>query len=171
MRRLATIAAMLAVLVGTCTPGTASAADTFRIEGEVDGIYPGFDGVLPALVTNSLDVNVHVTEVSASAASEDPACPDIHVALTTAHPNIDLSPGETTMVPLRIQMTLAAPDACQGVVFDIAFQGTSVADDRTTGALAFTGAPTRADILAIVGVSLLALGILFVRRDQWARAR
>jgi hypothetical protein len=168
------LATVLVVLAAT-TAGTASAADTFSIAGEVDGLYPGFDGVLNATVTNSLDVAIHVQRVDTTVTSVDATgCSAAFFGVDPATTSLDLAPGKSGVVPLTVHMDAAAPDACQGATFALTFQGTSSAQDRAANpsapiALAFTG--TRTDVLAMTGITLLVIGILFVRRSRFQANR
>jgi hypothetical protein len=164
MRRLSVFAAILAVLM-VSTMGTAGAADTFSIRGDVDGLYPGFDGTLDTQVTNTLDVPIRVMQVSGAPVRVDPAaCDPTFVAVETTHTSVDLAPGQSGVVPLHITMSAAAPDACQGASFRIVFRGTSLAQDRQDGTLAFTG--HRTDVVVICGLTLLFVGLVFVRRGR-----
>jgi hypothetical protein len=164
MRRLGVFVAVLAVFMVPAI-GTAGAADTFLVQGELDGVYPGFDGTLDAKVTNTLDVAIHVEEVSGAPTSTGVSgCDPSELTIATMTTSIDLVPGESATVPMRIRMAANAPDACQGVTFALAFAGTSLAQDRAPGSLAFTG--TDVGILVLIGAGLLLVGVAFVRRAR-----
>jgi hypothetical protein len=162
--------AVLVVLVASAA-STAGAVDTFAIQGELDGLYPGFSGVLNATVTNTLDVGIHVTRVDAAvAATNADGCAASSLSITpTMITSFDLAPGQSASVPLAAHMDAAAPDACQGATFALAFEATSLAQDRPPQALAFTGSNT--DVLAITGLTMLMIGILFVRREPFRAIR
>jgi hypothetical protein len=164
MRRVAMCVAVLAVLA-VSTAGTAGAADTFSVQGNLDGLYPGFDGTLPTQVVNTLDVAIHVERVSASAATSDVVgCDPSVLHLTAMDPALDLAPGETGVVPLRTRMSMAAPDACQGAAFTVVFRARALAQDRPPSALAFTGTSTA--VLVAAGWLLLLFGIACLMRAR-----
>jgi hypothetical protein len=156
--------ALLVVLMAAAM-GTASAADTFLIHGDVDGLYPGFDGILQAQVVNTLDVSIHVHEVSATPTAVNAAgCGLSLVHITSRDTALDLSPGQTALVPLHVRMSATTPDACQGAMFELTFRGTSLAQDRPPSSLAFTGG--RTTLLVVSGLTMFVIGCIFVRRTR-----
>jgi hypothetical protein len=164
VRRLgAFVGALVVLAVISMAAGTAGAADTFAVSGEIDDLYPGYEGVLDARVTNTLDVRIHVDEVSGVVTGSD-GCDPSALTITTAKTSLDLAPGETGTVPLEVTMRSDAGDACQGASFSVQFHGSSAAQDRPARALAFTGA----DATALVGVALVLLvaGVVLVRRAR-----
>jgi hypothetical protein len=56
------------------------------------------------------------------------------------------------------------PDACQGAVFALRFRGTSLAQDRPTGSLAYTGSGT--DVLVATGLTMVLVGTAVTRRAR-----
>jgi hypothetical protein len=164
MRRLGVLVAVLVVLVLPAM-GTAGAADTFLVQGELDGVYPGFDGQLDATVTNTLDVAIRVERVSGTpTATGASGCDPSALTVVTTTTALDLGPGESATVPMRVRMAASAPDECQGATFRLAFSGTSLAQDRTPGALAFTGTDLGSRVL--VGAALLVVGVALARRAR-----
>ena len=147
------------------TMGTASAADTFAIHGELNDLYPGFDGTLQARVVNTLDVPIRVQQVSAAPTAVDGAgCDRSMLIITSSDLALDLEPGEAALVPLHARMSADAPDACQNVVFGVDVPGTSLAEDRSAGSLAYTG--NRTDVLVVAGLTILLVGTAFARRAR-----
>jgi hypothetical protein len=146
------------------TAGAAGATDVFSISGEVEGLYPGFHGTIGAQVTNTLDVPIHVHEVSGVATDSSAGCDPATLTIATAKTSLELAPGETGRVPLEVTMRADAGDACQGASFRLHFQGSSLAQDRDRGTLAFTGTDTAT--LMAAAVVVLAIGIALVRRTR-----
>jgi hypothetical protein len=163
VRRLGAFVGALVVLAVMVTAGTAGAADTFTITGEVDGLYPGFVGTLDTRVTNTLDVRILVDEVSGVVAGSDGCDPSV-LTITTAKTSLTLAPGESGTVPLEVRMRADAGDACQGATFGLRFTGSALAEDRPPRSLAFTG--TDAAALAVVALVLVAMGVVLVRRTR-----
>jgi hypothetical protein len=161
MRRLRPlVGALVALAAISVAASAAGAADTFTISGEVDGLYPGFRGALDAHVTNTLDVPIHVDEVSGVVIGSDTCAPSM-LTITTAQTSLDLRPGESGTVPLTVSMRADAGGACQGASFTVQFHGSSLAEDRPPRSLAFTGVDAMA--LAGLAVVLLVTGLGLVR--------
>lgn len=166
MRRLGAFVGALVVLA-VITAGTAGATDTFSISGEIDGLYPGWHGVLEAHVTNTLDVPIRVEQVSGVVDGGSSGCTSSTITIIPTKTSLELAPGESGTVALDTAMRSDAGDECQGVSFPVRFTGTSLAQDRPPPSLAFTGG----NIATLLGLALVALGAGFAleihRRKGW----
>ena len=164
MRRLGLVGALVVLAVIGVTAGAAGAVDTFRITGEVDGLYPGYRGALDAHVTNPLDVPIRVTALSARATASGGGCDPSTLTIDGTLTSLELAPGATGIVPLQVAMSSDAGDACQGASFSVLFRGSSLAQDRPPPSLAFTGDDVAA--LMVVALVLVGAGFVLVRRAR-----
>lgn len=115
----------------TPTPQATPPSKVFTISGAVDGLLvPGVARGLKLTVTNDLNQDILVTALSVSPTG--PMSGDC----TTKHLKIDSWTGGQFLVKrntsgaapgsIPIQLTSDATDACQGVVFTLAYSGTAV---------------------------------------------
>lgn len=124
--------ALLAVLAGGGTalayyssPGSGSATATLggpevsASATSVSGLRPGASGVATVIVRNEAPRPYAVTAVRPEPVSRDASCPAsaLSVAAPTTLPVIPKN--ESAIVDLTVTMLPSAPDACQGVTFDV----------------------------------------------------
>ena len=145
------------------------AAGDIEVTGEVDGLYPGAMKTLDARVTNPLPFTIRVTSLGASVGNASPGCLASMLEVDTSTTTVDVAPGATGTVPVRVRMDHSAPDACESVTFPLVFAATAVDTgfeptspngpiQTGSGSLAFTGTDI-AKVLA-VALALVALGVL-----------
>lgn len=124
--------ALLAVLAGGGTalayyssPGSGSATATVGEPGvsasgsSVSGLRPGASGVVAVTVRNEAPRPYVVTAVRPAPVSRDASCPAsaLSVAAPTTLPVIPRN--ESATIDVTVTMLRSAPDACQGVTFDV----------------------------------------------------
>jgi len=154
-----------AALVGPALAGAAWAAPgRVVVGGEIDGLFPGFTGVMQARVTNEYAETVRVTLLDTTVHDAKAACPASLVTVTKSTTEFDVAAGTTVTTPITVHMDFAAPDACQGATWPLHFTAslTSVG-----GGLPNTGLDV--GLLLAAGLVLLALGactVLAVRRSR-----
>lgn len=119
------------VLVGL-SAGSVHAEETFELSGEVDGLYPGADTTLDAVVTNPYRFAIRVISTTVTVLDASPACPASMLEIGDSREAVEVPPGGTRTVPLAVRMSLRAPDACQGATWPLEFSGTAVGT-ATTG--------------------------------------
>jgi hypothetical protein len=151
----------------------------FEITGEVDGLYPGVVKMLDARVTNPQPFTIRVTSAGANVGDASPGCLASMLEVAGSTTAVDVPPGATGTVPLKMRMDRGAPDACQSVTFPLVFTATAVDVDSggtsggpitiAPGSLAFTGA----NLVALVAIAtgLVAGGLLAARHSRRRRGR
>jgi hypothetical protein len=168
----AVVACVIAALslVGLGAP-SASAHDEFEIAGEVDGLYPGAETTLDALVTNPYPFAIQVISASATVGDASSACPASMLEVGDAQTTVEVPATSTGSVPLRVRMHASAPDACQGATWPLLFTATAV----RTGVSGLPGTdvrdPERQAALALIGSLLLVAGFMLARRRRGHRSR
>jgi hypothetical protein len=114
----------------------------FIVGGDANGsLYPGLVVPLPLHLTNPNSFGILVTEVSVTVTSPKVGCPSGAVEAGVADSNGDFKaqnriPVSVNLaknavnVPLsdkvKLRMTTASPDSCQGVAFNLAYSGSAV---------------------------------------------
>lgn len=96
----------------------------FTMAGSTSGLFPGSSGTIGLVVTNPQRYDVVVTGIRTTVASPSPACPASHVSVAAvADLSLVVPAGSSRSQPLPIAMTETAPDACQGITFDLTYVG------------------------------------------------
>jgi hypothetical protein len=150
----------------------ASAQEDLSVTGEVDGLYPGADTVIPVAITNPQTFAIDVTTVDVQVVDASSApCPGSMLTFGAPTTTVAIGPGATESVPLAVQMDIDAPDTCQGMTWVLAFEATAFSDDGPDpsadgagGVIPFTGS----DVVGIVvaGIALGAVGSWMVGRHR-----
>jgi LPXTG-motif cell wall-anchored protein len=168
VRRAGGVAASLIAAFALASLGAppAHARDEFEIAGEVDGLYPGAETTLDAVVTNPYPFAIRIMSTSAMVLDAGAACPASMLEVGDAQATVDVPAGATGIVPLPVRMDMSAPDACQGATWPLMFTGTAVRTD--VGGLPGTNVldPERQAALALIGSVLLVGGLLVARRRR-----
>ena len=162
------VGVIMLLLIGPAGASVPVAGD-IEVTGEVDGLYPGVMKTLDARVTNPQPFTIRVTSVGASVGNASPGCLASMLEVDTSTTTVDVAPGATGTVPVRVRMDHSAPDACESVTFPLVFAATAVDTgfeptspngpiQTGSGSLAFTGTDI-AKVLA-VALALVALGVL-----------
>lgn len=92
-----------------------------HVEGEVGGLYPGLRSPLTVEVTNSFAQTVRVVAVGVSAEDANAGCPGTLLAVDGPTEPVDIEPRTTAALPVEIRLSLDAPDACQGAVWQLEY--------------------------------------------------
>jgi|GEM_PF-5271836 len=122
------------------------------VGGELDGLYPGFTGVMQARVTNEYAETVRVTLLDTTVLDAKSACPASMITVTKSATEFDVAAGATATTPITVHMDFAAPDECQGATWPLHF----TASLTSVAGLPDTGMNVRQ--LLAAGLALLALG-------------
>jgi hypothetical protein len=175
---------LLAVTLVLSVVGRASAQPAppsgFVLTAQFSGLYPGANLVMPVTLHNPQGMPLTVSSASATVSSPVPACSPTNVSVQPFAGAQPLAAGSSGMIPMRISMLGNAPDACQGVAFELSFDAMASADPVPTNgsghgatspadsraAMAFTGAGPFTEILALAGVALVLIGALLTRRAR-----
>lgn len=147
MRRVALLAVVVTALMilSIMSAGASQGApETFTISGEVDELFPGFDGTLPAQVSNPFDQPIRVMSLAGSVSDPAPGCTGSELTVADAAPDFVVADGATMTVPLHVALARSAPAECQGVTFEITFVGTAVGSDGSAPADGRTRSPSPA---------------------------
>lgn len=124
------VAAMRATKRGSQSPATMQTAakgpQSFAIEGEIDGLYPGARVPLNVRVTNPHDnplrvrsVDVEVQDSDLGACGREWVKPGRNVTISTLVP-----PKSTSFLSYPVWMVDSAPAVCQGATWALNFTGT-----------------------------------------------
>lgn len=163
------------------------AGSDFTIDGEIDGLYPGLDSTLDAVVTNPQPVRLTVTAIEVSSSDAGPLCPASLLSFGAIVDSDSIAPGETEIVRIPVRVATETPDACQGASWSLEFAAQAVVQELDSdagaglpdgdavappgsgdvpshGALAFTGTTPRLTVLA--GTALLIGGLLARRTTR-----
>ncbi|MGH2776077.1 MAG: hypothetical protein ACRDJT_11700 [Actinomycetota bacterium] len=182
------IAAMRATKRSSKTPATMQTAakglQSFAIEGEIEGLYPGARVPLNIRVTNPLDnplrvrsVEVEVQDSDLSGCGREWVESGRNVTISTLVP-----PQSTAFLAYPVWMADGAPAACQGATWALGFTGVGAVpgeqgpSDAGTGESPGANAPgdenggaavlpfTGSGLVMILGVALTAIlsGLAFV---------
>jgi hypothetical protein len=117
----------LADVVGAPEPEPLRAArPTFRVRGNVKGLYPGHVKKMRLRVRNPFDFAIRIHEVRARARRPFVGCPAKAVKIRRWHGNLKIAPHSRRIVNVRIRMKRWAPNACQGARFPIRYRGEAV---------------------------------------------
>jgi hypothetical protein len=143
------IAAMVLIVPGTPVRGVQG----FAITGQVDGLYPGADMTLDALVTNPYPFPIRVTSVGVTVHGASPACPASMIEIRDSRAEVDIPRNTTGTVPLEISMDPTAPDTCQGATWTLTFAGTAVA--HVASDLPSTNTVPLPDLFALTAIGAL----------------
>ena len=174
MHRLA-ITVFVAAAALVLPSGTANAADQqFTLSADYSGLYPNADVTVPVTVHNPLsyDLAVHTADVRVGDAS--PTCTADNVVAHSFSGDVVVPAGRDGTMPIRMQMSAAAPDTCQDATFPLSFAASGgpansagpAAASGASGGFAFTGAEIATT--ALFGAAALALGglLLATRRRR-----
>jgi hypothetical protein len=186
----AAVLVAVVVLLSVGPPGalvhTQATSDqgTFTVAGEVGDLYPGLEATLEAHVQNTQPFSIRVTSVTATPQDANAGCDASMLHVDPSSTILDLAPAASALVPLAVRMDQAAPDACQGASFPLAFSGTAIgisaekqgpvltpgagAAAQSSDGLAFTGIHV-AGMVALAG-ALVAAGLVLWRmscRRHW----
>jgi hypothetical protein len=106
-------------------PGVAlpTAPGSFRISGNVAGLYPGARLPLVLTVTNPQHFAIAVTTLSVSAGNAAPGCTAANLTATSFSGRLTVPAGGTGAVSVRVTLAHSAPNACQGAVFPLRYTG------------------------------------------------
>jgi hypothetical protein len=105
-------------------PATIStAAGSFRISGNVAGLYPGAQLPLVLTVTNPEHFAIVVTTLSVSIGAAAPGCAAVNLTATSFSGQLQVPAGGTATLSVHVAMAHSAPDACQGAVFPLRYSG------------------------------------------------
>jgi hypothetical protein len=100
-----------------------TAAGSFRISGNVAGLYPGAHLPLVLTVTNPEHFAIVVTTLSVSAGNAAPGCGAANLATTSFSGNLHVPASGTATATVHVTLAHSAPNACQGVVFPLRYTG------------------------------------------------
>ena len=172
--RLASLIAMTGLLaVGATSPAGATPDPAFPVSGSVTGLAPGASVPLVVSITNPFGISIVVQRVGAVASDASPLCTTDFLVIEGTRGELLIPPGKTATDALVASLTPSAPDACQGAVFPLSYDGRAVEAVPTPGpaptALAVTG--TSAIPPVVVALVLLFLGTTIVAANRRRRAR
>jgi hypothetical protein len=153
-RTLAAGSIAVMVLIWPGTP--VRAVEGFAITGQVDGLYPGADMTLHALVSNPYPFPIRVTSVGATVRDAGPACPASLIEIHDSHAEVEIPRDASGTVPLAIRMDPIAPDACQGATWTLTFTGTALASGASD--LPSTNTVPVHDLFALIAIGALIVG-------------
>jgi hypothetical protein len=122
----ATIVAGAVAAVRLVAPREERATPTFRISGNVRGLYPGARTTYRARVVNRFDHPIRVRRVTARISSPTAACPSSSVSVKPWRGRLRIPPHAKRRVRLVVRMRPTAPNGCQGVRFAISYDGKAV---------------------------------------------
>lgn len=110
---------------GPSQPVTTSTATSgsFRISGNVAGLYPGAKLHLVLTVTNPQQFAIVVNKLSVSVVAAAPGCAAANLTATSFSGNLQVPKLGTAAVSLQVTLAHSAPNACQGVVFPLHYTG------------------------------------------------
>jgi hypothetical protein len=169
LARAGLVALVLVALPLAASPlATRAAADSAQVtvQGEIDGLYPGFTGTLHAIVSNGFDRPVRVTQLDTTVLDARQSCPASMITVSRAAAEFEVAAGATATTPVTVHMDFAAPDACQGATWPLHFAA-SLVEVEGSG-LAGTGFD--AGTMVIFGLALLAFGAITVRVARRSRS-
>jgi hypothetical protein len=167
-----TIAGLAAVVVtgalAMLSLAAPAAADSGQVtvQGEIDGLYPGFTGTMQATVSNGFDRPVRVTLLDTKVLDAKPSCPAGMITVSPVTTEFEIASGAVATTPVTVHMDFAAPDACQGATWPLRFAASLVGAGGS--GLAGTGFDT--GTMVIIGLALLALGGVAVRVARGSRS-
>ena len=158
------------VLVGL-SASSVHAQDAFTIAGEVDGLYPGADTTLNARVSNPHPFAIRVISTTVTVLDASPACPASMLQIGDSQASVVVPPGGSGTVPLDVQMSRGAPDACQGATWPLEFTGTA-AGTPTSGLPETSMLDPRGPVALVAMMAVLLVGVLIVGgRERRRRGR
>lgn len=102
---------------------TAGASRGFGISGSAGGLYPGASRRLRLVVTNRHKFAIVVTSISTTVASHAPGCRASNLKVSKFSGRLTVRARRSASKFVRITLSRAAPDPCQGVVFRLRYSG------------------------------------------------
>jgi hypothetical protein len=106
-------------------PAVTNAPATFTIDGGVSGLYPGQSLPLFLIVTNPFRFSITVTSIDTTVGSGTLRCSASYLTVTKFSGRLSVAAGGTARAAVIATMLRIAPNACQGVTFDLHYQGTA----------------------------------------------
>ena len=154
---------------GTVAAGaTPPPGQAFTLSADFVGLYPGADLTVPVTAHNSQQYALIDKTAVVSVGNASPQCVAANVTAHSFSGDVTVPAGGSATIPVRMQMSAAAPDACQGATFPLGFSATGqpVGVQPPGSGFAFTGLGSGSLALAGLGtVSVLAgLALLAIRR-------
>ncbi len=165
---LAAVCMAVAPLLVNARAASAAPVTSFSLSADFVGLFPGADLGAPVTARNPQPYALIVKTASVSISDAGPGCAASNVTVQSFSGDVTVPAGGSATIPVRIQMSPSAPDACQGATFPLQFQarGEGIGNQPPTSGFAFTRFSSGGLVLAVVGAgSLLAgLALLFVKR-------
>ena len=116
---------------GTVAPSSAASAKhgggSFAISGSVAGLYPGASLPLVLTVTNPLKEAITVMSIATTVANASSLCVSGNLTVSAFQGSLAIAPGGSATTTVLATMAHAAPNACQGQVFQFQYSGTAKA--------------------------------------------
>jgi hypothetical protein len=104
---------------------------TFRVRGNVHGLYPGVNKKMKLHVRNRYDFPIRVLEVRVHVKRPFVGCPAKAVKVRPWHGKLKIPPHGGRVIHVHASMRRWAPNACQGARFPIRYRGRAVKVVRT----------------------------------------
>jgi len=133
--RTLTAALAVSVLVGSfafaavlepTAPDASGPAHTFRVRGNVHGLYPGVKKKVKLHVRNRYAFPIRVLVVRVRVQRPFRGCPAKAVKIRPWRGKLKIPAHGTKVVHVRVAMRTWAPTACQGARFPLRYRGRAV---------------------------------------------
>ncbi len=95
---------------------------TFHVKGHKQGLYPGRRTTIQVRVKNPNAVPILLRKVKAKVRSPQPGCSSRRVRTTPWKGSRRITPHGYIHLRMRVRMLRGAPDACQGVRFELRYR-------------------------------------------------
>jgi hypothetical protein len=105
---------------------TGSTSGTFRVKGQVSGLYPGRVTTLPLTVVNPNRFAIKVTSLAAKPGNASTRCTYMNLTVSRFSGALRVRANSSRRLELTIAMRRAAPNACRGGNFPLTYHGTAV---------------------------------------------
>lgn len=103
-----------------------AAAGSFRISGNVAGLYPGAHFPLVLTVTNPEHFAIVVTTLSVAVGNAKPGCGAANLTATSFSGHLPVPASGTAATKVKVTLAHSAPNACQGAVFPLRYTGVAI---------------------------------------------
>jgi hypothetical protein len=105
---------------------TGSTSGTFRVKGQVSGLYPGKATTLRLTVVNPNAFAINVTWLAAKVGNASTRCTYKNIAVSRFSGSLRVRAKRSRRLSLTIAMRRSAPNACKGAKFPLTYHGTAV---------------------------------------------
>ncbi len=167
MRLVAATCCLTAALVaGTMLSAgalnTTAPDNTFTLSADAEGLFPGANLTVALTAHNPQAYALVVKAAAVTVGDATPQCSAANVSAQSFAGDVTVAAHSSAIIPIQMQMSMAAPDACQGATFPLVLEATAepLGAQPSAGGFAFTGANSA--VLTGVGALALISGLILV---------